>query len=56
MDNIDNIVNKYIEESDNTDMAVMDKKMTGHSPDRTDRIRRKRNKTDDDDSEKSAPK
>ena len=44
---------KYIEENDNMDMAVMDKKMSGNSPDRH---RKKSKKVKDEDSEEAAPK
>ena len=43
----------FIGENDNADMAVMDKKMSGNSPDRH---RKKSKKVKDEDSEEAAPK
>ncbi len=46
-------IEKFIDENDNTDKAVMDKKMTGNSPDRHRKITKK---PKDRDSEEEAPK
>ncbi len=50
---IEKLIDKYLDENDNMDKAVMDKKMSGNSPDRHRKISKK---VKDEDSEEAAPK